>query len=138
MLKLISVYLIYIMKLRIQGSRFTIVGITTATLDFITLYVLTDFAGLGYFISAAIGFIFGTLCNYVLSIKWVFIAGKYKQSIELTFFILTSLIGLIINQFVMWLFVGVLLINYLVAKCASIMIVAIWNFVSKKKFVFVN
>jgi len=126
------------MKLRVQGSKFTIVGITTATLDFVTLYILIDFAGFGYFVSAVIGFIFGTVCNYILSIKWVFITGKYKQSIEFTVFILTSLIGLVINQFVMWLFVGVFLINYLIAKCTSIVIVAVWNFVSKKKFVFVN
>lgn len=125
-------------SLGVQGGKFIIVGAATATLDFMVLYLLTDHVGLGYFVSSAIGFILGSSCNYFLSIKWVFIPGKFRQSVEFTFFMATSSIGLVINQLVMWVFVSVMLINYLVAKCFALVIVTIWNFVTKKKFVFLN
>lgn len=121
-----------------QGGKFALVGTATATLDYFALYVLTDYVGLGYFLSAAIGFVLGSSCNYLLSIKWVFIPGRFTQSVEFTFFLLTSLVGLVINQFVMWLFVAVWLVNYLVAKGAAVAIVTVWNFLMKKKFVFAN
>jgi putative flippase GtrA len=38
----------------------------------------------------------------------------------------------------MWLLVGVAGINYLLAKCGSLIVVMSWNFVFQKKVVFLD
>lgn len=125
-------------SLRTQGTRFVLAGAATAALDYLTLFLLTEYAGLGYFLSAAIGFMVGSTSNYVISSRWVFVPGKYRQSVEYTLFMVTSVGGLVINQFAMWFIVEVALIHYLLAKIIAIAAVAAWNFVLKKKFVFAN
>jgi len=121
-----------------QGLRFVVAGAATAGLDALTLFLLTEFTALGYFVAAAIGFTLGSTCNYFLSRRWIFVSGKFKPGVEFTFFMLTGGVGLFINQAVMWFFVDIALVNYLLAKVLSIGIVAAWNFTLKKKFVFTN
>jgi putative flippase GtrA len=119
-----------------QGKRFILVGALTASLDYLLLYVLTAHAGFNYFLSAAIGFMAGSVGNYYLSALWVFTPGKHRQEIEFTLFILTSLAGLVLNQFCMWAAVDWLGVNYLVAKVFAIVVVTLWNYISKKRVVF--
>jgi putative flippase GtrA len=125
-------------SLKEQGVAFVVVGTATASLDYLTLYLLTEFAGCEYFLSAAIGFMLGSTTNYFLSIRWVFAQGHYRQRTEFSFFILTSLAGLALNQFMMWLCVDWFAIHYLVSKLLAIVVVTAWNFVVKKKLVFSN
>jgi putative flippase GtrA len=121
---------------RRQGVAFLTVGCATALLDYLTLYALTRYAGLGYFASAGIGFLVGSIANYLLSIRWVFVPGKYRQPVEFTAFILTSAAGLALNQLIMWLSVDGLGVYYLYAKLLAIAVVTAWNFASKKLLVF--
>ena len=51
---------------------------------------------------------------------------------------MTTGVGLSLNQLTMWVLVGVAGINYLLAKCASLTLVTCWNFLSKKRIVFLN
>ena len=92
--------------IKVQFIRFIINGIISAVGDISVLYILTDYFGIYYLISAAIGFIVGTTINYYISIIWVFEKGKIKkQLLEYALFVISSVIGLTINIFVM--FVGV-------------------------------
>src|SRR2546428_9436920 len=119
-----------------QGLRFILVGATTAFLDYSTLYLLTVRLGWGYLLSAAVGFMLGSTCNYVISVNGVFVPGKFRRKIEFSFFIITSFVGLMLNQLVMWLLVEIQGINYLYAKAFAVAIVTLWNFSMKKRFVF--
>jgi len=119
-----------------QGLRFALVGGATASLDYLVLYLLTSQLGGGYLFSAAVGFMLGSTCNYLLSIRWVFVSGKFRKDLEFSFFIITSLVGLALNQLTMWFFVSVPRFNYLYAKVFAIAIVTVWNFATKKRFVF--
>ena len=121
-----------------QSIRFILVGGCTALLDALTLYLLTSTFGWSYFSAAAVGFMLGSTTNYLLSIRWVFVPGKFRREIEFSFFIATSLIGLVLNQLTMWFFVSVPRIHYLYAKAFAIVIVTVWNFASKKRLVFIN
>ena len=122
---------------RQQGLRFVLVGAVTASLDYATLYLLTSRLGRGYLLSAAVGFMLGSTCNYLISVKWVFVPGKFRKEIEFSFFIFATAVGLVLNQLTMWSFVSVLGISYLYAKVVSIAVVTVWNFVSKKRLVFI-
>jgi putative flippase GtrA len=78
----------------------------------------------------------GSTANYLLSVRWVFIPGKFRREIEFSFFMITSLVGLVLNQLTMWFFVNVPRVNYLYAKAFAIVFVTVWNFTTKKRLVF--
>lgn len=121
-----------------QLARFGVIGTCTAAFDFGLLYVLVHFAHLNYFLSAFVAFSTALTLNYILSVQYVFLAGRFGKASEFTIFMVTTGVGLGLNQLAMWVFVGIAGINYLLAKCASVAIVTCWNFLAKKKVVFLD
>jgi putative flippase GtrA len=121
-----------------QLARFVVIGTATAGIDFALLYALVEFAHLNYLLSALVGFLTGSTLNYFLSLRYVFLGGRFSRGSEFTIFMLTTAIGLALNQVAMWAFVGIAHENYLLAKCASLTIVTCWNFFSKKRLVFLG
>ena len=121
-----------------QLARFGVIGVCTVALDFGLLYVLVKVAQLNYFLSALLAFTTASTLNYLLSVQYVFLAGRFGRAPEFTIFMVTTGVGLGLNQLTMWALVGIAGINYLLAKCASLTIVTCWNFFSKKRIVFLD
>lgn len=96
--------------------------------------------------------IFSTLCaiifNYWLSIKFVFKTGKHSKTKELTYFILISIISTILSlTFFQILYNYIILKNFdilgiftlsnlIISKALAISIVAILNYIIKKRIIF--
>ena len=121
----------------IQLFRYVIVGFIAFGVDFGTLYVMTDLMGVHYLLSNALGFIFGLVINYLLSIQWVFANRKMEdRRKEFTVFSLIGVIGLIINQLVMWTFTEYLAVYYLYSKVIATAVVFFWNFFARRHIVF--
>jgi putative flippase GtrA len=99
------------------------------------MVLLTEFTGLGYFASSAISFVVSVAVNYLLSMRYVF-QGREEltPAQELTIFVALSLIGLALNQMIMWIAVEFFGIFYAIAKIFSTMLVTIYNFISRKLF----
>jgi putative flippase GtrA len=117
----------------IQLFRYTFVGGVAFIADFGSLYLLTDLAGVYYLYSAAIAFVIGLTINYVLSILWVFKSRSVKnRSIEFMIFAVIGLIGLALNEFIIWFSTERLSIYYLHSKLISTAIVYFWNFLARK------
>ena len=121
-------------KLFAQIVKFGLVGVVATVLDFVVLYVLADFIGLHYLTAAALAFVAATLFNYVASMRYVFTSrfGTAEKRQELLLFVTLSIVGLGLNQVLMWLFVDQVVLHYLVAKIAATVFVMAWNFVSRK------
>lgn len=118
-----------------QLFRFGICGVIAFIIDYSLLYVLTEFAGINYLISSAISFTVSVVVNYIISIKWVFdVAGERSQSKDLVVFIILSLIGLGINQVVMWVSVEKFALWYMIGKLIATFIVMVWNYITRKLF----
>lgn len=118
-----------------QIIRFLFAGGTAFLIDFGILWVLTDLVGINYLLSGCISFSISVIYNYIMSIHWVFeVKTKKSRWIELIVFVLLSLIGLGINQLIMWLLVEKLIINYLLSKIAATIVVMLFNFITRKKF----
>ncbi len=111
--------------------RFLIVGGGCFLLEYILLYVLTEYMHIGYLVSFAIAFTVSLLVNYILCLLVVFNV-KHQSSLEIGLFIITSLIGLIINQGVMWFLVEIIAWWYMFAKVIASGIVMIWNYITKR------
>lgn len=121
-------------KLLGQVAKFGIVGVVATVLDFLILYILADFIGLHYLTAAALAFVAATLFNYAASMRYVFTSrfGEAEKRQELLLFVTLSVIGLGLNQVLMWLFVDQVALHYLVAKIAATVFVMAWNFISRK------
>ena len=121
-------------KLISQFFKFGVVGVIAFIVDYLSLYMLTEFLNVYYLISSIISFLLSIIVNYILSIKWVFDIKKKQSFKDVIIFTLLSTIGLLINLLVMYLSVEVFKIHYMIGKLIATFIVMIWNFVTRKMF----
>lgn len=106
-------------------------------LDFGILAFLTEIAGLHYLGSAAIGFAVGTSVNYTLCVVWVFSRRRIRRkTIEYTVFLLIAIVGVGLNEILIWSFTANLDLHYLLSKIVSSSIVFVWNFLTRKYILF--
>lgn len=122
-------------KLFIQIFRFLIIGGIAFIIDYALLYLLTEYLGIYYLISSTISFTISVIFNYIASIKWVFETNeKDSQTKKFVIFIILSIIGLGINQLMMWLLSDLLTIYYMISKIFATAVVMCWNFITRKIF----
>ena len=125
----------YIYNNRYLLSRYASVGAISAILDFGTLFILTEFVGLHYLISATISFIIGGSTNYWFNKHWTFKSnGQHRKQLPV-FFVLATL-GLIINNNIMYISVEQLRMHYLLAKLLAAAIVTFWNYFGNRYLTF--
>lgn len=122
-------------KLFKQIIRFSIVGICAFIIDYTLLYILTEYLNIYYFYSSIISFLVSLTFNYVVSIKWVFKVNKKTSIKDFLVFIILSIIGLFINQIIMYIMVEKVNVYYMISKLCSTIIVMLWNFVTRKIFI---
>ena len=117
-----------------QLLKFGVVGVMATIIDFFFLFLFTDVFGMYYLLSAAISFVLSTLFNYVASMRFVFNSkfSKDEKSKELILFVILSVSGLLLNQFLLWFFVEKIALYYMAAKIVATFFFMMWNFVSRK------
>jgi len=121
----------------LQLFRYTCVGGIAFLVDIFTLFVLTDFFGMYYLISAIIAFLVGLITNYSGSVLWVFSRRTLRSRyLEFVSFSLIGLGGLALNEFFLWFFTEKIAIHYLLSKTISAFFVYLFNFTSRKVVLF--
>ena len=121
----------------LQLFRYGFVGGVAFAVDYGTLFVLTHYAGVPYLWSAAIAFILGLVTNYLISISWVFQhSGKMNVWQEFTFFAIIGVIGLGLNELIMYVGTDMIHLHYMISKLISTAIVFFWNFFAWKFMLF--
>ncbi len=103
-------------KAYIQFLKYITLGNISNIFDFLSLYILTEFIGLHYVISASVSFIIGVLSNYLINILWIFKRGKHEFYIEIMLIIIVSTTGLILSIIVIYVLVEYLRIHYMLSK----------------------
>lgn len=119
-----------------QFLRYVVAGGLSAGLDFTLLVFFVEILSLYYLIASGLSFVVAVFFNYFINRAWVFTRGRFSPPRELMGFIAVSVIGLGFNQLLMWFFVGSLSLDYRVAKGISIVVVTLWNFLTKKYIIF--
>ena len=115
--------------------KFGIVGVLAFLIDYGLMVALTEFFGVPYLISNTISFIVSVIFNYVASMRYVFERrDDLSRHREFITFVVLSVIGLILNDLLMWVFVSLWFIDYRISKLIVTFLVSIWNFVSRKIF----
>lgn len=122
-------------KLLLQIFKFIIVGGIATIIDFIVLFILKEFIGLNEIVANTISFTVSVVYNYIASVKWVFDVDKDKnKSTQFITFITFSIIGLLLNNLILWICIDKLSIYYLIGKVIATGIVMVFNFVTRKMF----
>ena len=121
----------------IQFFRSIFVGGLATIVDFGFLYFFTEFVNIYYLTSAALAFILGLTTNYILSIVWVFNRRKFtKKWLEFVIFAIIGIVGLILNELIIWYFTEYVHFHYLLSKVVSTIVVFSWNFLARKFILF--
>ena len=121
----------------IQFIRYGFVGGVAFLADYGSLWLFTAIVGLHYLLSAAIAFVIGLTVNYLLSISYVFSASRKTEIlIEFTVFLIIGVVGLGLNELIMWCGCDMLNLHYMIVKLISTGIVFFWNFLARKFILF--
>lgn len=122
-------------KLIEQFLKFGVVGVVATVIDFGIMIALTEWVGWDPVLSAGISFVVSLIFNYLASMRFVFThRDDLSRSREMAIFVVLSLVGLAINEGLMWLGVNALALNYVLVKVGATCVVMLWNFASRKRW----
>lgn len=121
-----------------QFMKFGVVGIVAFFIDYGVLMLLSQGFGVDAVLSAGISFCVSVVFNYVASMRFVFThRDDLSRSREFFIFIILSVIGLVINELIMLAGVAALgdsALTVTITKLVATVIVLVWNFFSRKKW----
>lgn len=120
-----------------QIFRYMFVGGGSFLVDYTLLFIFTEFFHLHYLLSASLSFIAGLIVNYLLSTIWIFRVSRLKNKItEFIIYAIIGIIGLSLNNILLYFFTDILHIHYMLSKIVTAVIVMGWNFAGRKIILF--
>lgn len=117
----------------LQFFRYLFVGGTSFLIHFFSFYVFTNILGIYYLISGVLAFLIAVIANYLMSTKWVFNQYNIENRVlEFNIFILISVIGLVINEIVLFIFTDFVGFNHLISLIIAAGVAWFWNFIARR------
>lgn len=117
--------------------RFGLVGLSGVVVDFGITWACKEKLRLHKYLANSLGFCTATITNYLLNKYWTFrVMGNQGMLLEFSKFLGFALVGLAINNLVLFLLHGKLKFNFYAAKLIAIAIVSIWNFLGNYIYTF--
>jgi putative flippase GtrA len=121
----------------VQLFRYGFVGGIAFLFDFFGLLLLIRL-GVHYLVAAAISFTVGLAVNYIISILWVFPSSS-RRATEAILFAVIGVVGLGLNEVIIWFGHDVLGLAVAWAKIVSTVLVFFWNFILRRlMFIFMK
>jgi putative flippase GtrA len=108
--------------------KFITVGFLGMAVDFSITILLKEKLKVNRYISNSAGFTVAASSNYLFNRLWTFESNNPKVLIEYSTFFLISLIGLLLNNLIIYLFEKKL--RFYFAKFVAIMVTSLWNFLA--------
>jgi putative flippase GtrA len=108
--------------------KFCIVGFSGMIIDFGTTWLIKEKLKLNKYIANSCGFILAASSNYVLNRIWTFESHRPQIVSEYFSFIGVSVVGLILNNLIVYLLSDRLKWNFYLSKIVAIGVVILWNF----------
>ena len=121
-------------KLIIQLIKFGIVGVIATLIDLAVLMVLKEILDVDVLAASAVAFSVSVIANYILSMLFVFESRGNSKVKEFLVFVVLSIGGLLLNQFIMWIGTEIMTAYYLWVKAFALVFVPIYNFITRKIF----
>jgi len=122
--------------LKQQIFKFIIVGGFCASIEFITFNIFISFFKIDYLIANVLSILIAVSINYLLSRAFVFEKSRYSKRDEFLSFVLFSVLAILLNQMILWVLFEVIKLDIRLCKALAIVIVAFFNYLTKKYIVF--
>jgi dolichyl-phosphate beta-glucosyltransferase len=117
-------------------TRYATVGVTGTALDVGSLYVFVDLLHIPVLVAAAMSFILAVVNNFILNKSWTFRNNSRNFRKQFIKFSIVSVVGLVLTEICMALFIYLMDIWYIAAKLITSVIVLTWNFLANKNWTF--
>ncbi len=108
--------------------KFCLVGFSGMIIDFGTTWLLKEKARINKYLANSTGFILAATSNYLLNRFWTFHSSNGRVATEYLSFVLISVVGLGINNIVIYVLTEKVRINFYLSKLFAVGVVTIWNF----------
>ena len=126
--------------------RFAVAGVAGFVVELLVLILLKEKLGLDTLIATPIAFLLSVIVNYLICVFWVFDGARDQSRKNQAAFLLTSVIGLLLNELLMFLFrimwgeetvlftvFSFTVSLYVLNKVIATILVMIWNYFTKRK-----
>ena len=122
-------------NLLVQIFKFVIVGGIATIIDWLVYYIFYKILKFNPLLANIFSFSISVIYNYLASIKWVFDVDKNKtKKMMFIEFMLFSILGFLLTELLLWIFIDILNINGMISKIIATAIVMIFNFITRKIF----
>lgn len=117
--------------------KYVISGGVAAFANITSLYVMTEYGHIYYLLSATISFLIGFIVSFALQKLWTFQdTGRVNMHWQAFLYFMTSLFGLGLNTFLIYILVEFVHVWYVAAAVLSGLVIAVINFSIYRKFIF--
>ena len=116
--------------------KFCVVGFSGMIIDFGITWLLKEKIKINKYIANSTGFILAASSNYFLNRFWTFNSQNNKIVTEYLSFFGISIIGLLINNLIIYLLSDKIKLNFYFSKLIATIIVTLWNFGMNYYFTF--
>lgn len=116
--------------------RFGIVGASGMVVDFGVTWLCKEKLHWNKYLSNSLGFILAATNNYFWNRLWTFQSESVEIVREYSTFVLIALVGLGLNNLIIWLLHEKARLNFYLSKLIAIGCVMVWNFSMNYLFTF--
>jgi putative flippase GtrA len=116
--------------------KFCLVGFSGVFVDFGVTYLLKEIVKIQKYVANSIGFTTAATTYYVLNRIWTFQSKNPHVAMEFARFFFIALIGLGINNLIIYILNGRFKMNFYVSKLIATVIVTMWNFLINAYYTF--
>jgi len=112
------------------------VGGSGLVIDMGLTWLFKDVLGFNPYVAHIIGFLCAVGNNYVLNKYWTFQEQSKISGTQFSYFLIVSLIGLVLSTCSLFVLHNYLNISFYLSKLISIGIVSVWNYLINRYWVF--
>ena len=123
-------------ELLLKFLKFGVVGASGVLVDFGITWLLKEKARVNKYIANTTGFMCAVLSNYALNRIWTFHSEDPAVATQFGKFLLASLIGLALNNGIIYLLNERFRVNFYVSNLVATGVVTLWNFWANYTFTF--
>lgn len=108
--------------------KFGLVGFSGLLLDFGITYFTKEKLRWNKYLANSLGFALACTTNYLLNRAWTFKSIDPAIAAQFSKFLLIAIIGLLLNNLILYLLSDKARLNFYLAKFCAVMLVFFWNF----------
>jgi len=118
-----------------QFIKFAGVGVVGTAVQYTTLFLLVQAAGIYPVMASTAGFVLGAFVNYYLNYIYTFRSSKSHFDAMPKFFSVAA-VGLFLNGLIMQFFISYFALPYIFAQLIATGLVLLWNFAANRMWTF--